>query len=228
MLRNDPNLPLLLRIADALGDLCDELVFVGGCAVGLLITDPTAGEVRATHDVDAIVQATSLARFQAIEAKLPPRGFMRDIESGVICRWKHRESGTLFDVMPTDPGVLGFSNRWYPEAVNSAVRQRLDEHIEIRLIAAPVFVATKLEAFATRGRRDYLASHDLEDVLNVVEGRAELVDEMQAALPELRAVVQEHFRALLAQTYFVDNLPGLITDADQVDTVLQRLREIAA
>jgi hypothetical protein len=55
MRRNDPNLPLLILVADALGDLCEELVFVGGCAAGLLLTDSAAGAVRATQDVDAIV-----------------------------------------------------------------------------------------------------------------------------------------------------------------------------
>ncbi len=156
MRRIDPNLPLLILVADALGDLCEELVFVGGCAAGLLLTDSGAGEVRATQDVDAIVEATSRVRFYAIEARLPGCGFVRDAESGVICRWRHRASGAKFDLMPTDPGVLGFANRWYPEAVRTATRVRIAERVEIRLIAAPVFIATKLEAFITRGRRDYL------------------------------------------------------------------------
>lgn len=228
MLQHDPNLPLLTRVAEALGDLCAELVFVVGCAVGLLITDAAAGEARATQDVDAVVEATSLSRFYAMEARLRPHGFVRDVDSGVICRWTHRASGAQFDLMPSDSCVLGFANRWYPEAVRTATPLRLNPQLQIRVIAAPVFVATKLEAFETRGKRDYLASHDLEDVLNIVEGRAELAMELQVAIPELRAFVQAHFRALLAERHFADNLPGLVTDPDQVPTVLQRLREIAA
>ena len=51
----DPNIELLIQIAEALGDLRERLVFVGGCATALLITDPAAAPVRATEDVDTIV-----------------------------------------------------------------------------------------------------------------------------------------------------------------------------
>lgn len=225
---DDPNLPLLTRVAEALGDLREELVFVGGCAAGLLLDDPAAGEIRATQDVDAIVAAATLGDPYRIEARLAERGFVRDQASGVICRWQHRASGALFDLMPIDPAVLGFSNPWYPEAMQTAHRLQLSAGIAIRLISAPAFVATKLEAFASRGRRDFLVSHDLEDVLNLVEGRPRLGDELLAASPALRSAVQDHLRQLLVQPYFVENLAGLIGEADMADVVLTRLRIMAA
>jgi len=77
--------------------------------------------------------------------------FNRDASSEVICRWRHTSSGVLFDLMPTDPAILGFSNRWYPEAVKSATHVRLSDRIVIRVISGPAFVATKLEAFVSRG-----------------------------------------------------------------------------
>ena len=46
----DPNIELLTRVAEALGDLRERLVFIGGCATALLITDPAAAPVRATAD----------------------------------------------------------------------------------------------------------------------------------------------------------------------------------
>lgn len=36
----DPNLPYLRHIAEALGDLREQVVFVGGAVAGLLVTDP--------------------------------------------------------------------------------------------------------------------------------------------------------------------------------------------
>lgn len=228
---NDPNLAILVLVAEALGDLREEMVFVGGCAAGLLLTDPAASEIRATKDVDAIVEAASLGQFYKMEQRLPACGFVRDEESGVICRWKHRSSGVLFDMMPVDPSVLGFSNPWYPEAVRTAQRVTLRSGLDIRLVAAPAFVASKLEAFVTRGKSDYLSSHDLEDVLIVVDGRPSLVAEMAAAAPDLRAAVQGHFRALLADPNFDDVLPGLVDDGGspsngRAEIVLDRLREI--
>jgi hypothetical protein len=47
--RDDPNLEYLLVVADALGDLRSEVVFVGGSVAGLLVTDPLAEGVRATR-----------------------------------------------------------------------------------------------------------------------------------------------------------------------------------
>lgn len=41
-------MPQLRRIAEALGELREQLVFVGGAVAGLLITDPLADSVRAS------------------------------------------------------------------------------------------------------------------------------------------------------------------------------------
>lgn len=133
-------------------------MFVGGSTAGLLLTDSAAEGIRATKDVDAIVEAATLRQCYELEARLPALGFVRDIESDVICRWRHAATGVLFDLMPIDPAILGFSNRWYPEAARTAIRERLSDRVEIRRIAAPAFIATKLEAFVSRGRGDFLSS----------------------------------------------------------------------
>lgn len=227
MRADDPNLPLLIGVAEALGDLCDGLVFVGGCAAGLLATDEAASGVRPTQDVDAIVEAATLTDFHAVEALLPQRGFVRDADSPVICRWRHRASGAAFDLMPTEPAVLGFANRWYPEAAATAIRVALTERVHIRLISAPCFVATKLEAFATRGNQD-LYSHDLEDTLMVADGRPSLPDELRLAAKDLRQAVAGQLAALLQRNDFGNVLPGLIGDPRRVGIVHERLRSMAA
>ena len=227
MRRDDPNLPNLCAIAEAVGDLRDRVVFVGGATAGLLITDPAAELVRATQDVDAIVEA-QLGEFHRIEEQLAARGFVRDIESGVICRWIHRESRNLFDLMPVDSHVLGFSNRWYGYAVDTARPTSLGDGLTILMVTAPAFIATKLEAFADRGAGDILASHDLEDVLNVVDGREELTKEMETTPARVRDAVRTALKQLLAHADFNNALPGLIADADRTDTVLRRLRRLAS
>jgi len=74
--------------------------------------------------------------------------------------WRFREIEV--DLMPTASGILGFANRLYPLAVATVERRTLPSGVSIRLIAAPLFVATKFEAFADRGAEDLLGSHDLE------------------------------------------------------------------
>jgi hypothetical protein len=226
--RDDPNREYLLLVASALGDLCNEVVFVGGSVAGLLITDPVAEGIRATKDVDAIIEAPTLGQYQQVEKRLPASGFNRDANSEVICRWKHASSGVLFDLMPTDPAILGFSNRWYPEAVKTATHVRLSNRILIRVISAPAFVATKLEAFVNRGESDILSNHDLEDILNVIDGRPSIVDEMTAATDALQRYVGKQFTSLLSRSDIENYLPGLLTDENRVAVVLSRLRSMAA
>lgn len=226
MRSDDPNLPALRRIAEALGELREQVVFVGGAVAGLLVTDPLADAVRATRDVDAVVNA-SRASFHRIEEQVAAQGFARDMNSDVICRWVHKDSGLVFDLMPVQPEVLGFSNRWYPYAVDSAVPLDLGDGITIRLVSAVAFVATKLEAFVSRGGGDFMSSHDLEDVLNVVDGREELLEEMAAAPAKLKHAVAGVFAHLLADSDFINALPGLIAEPDRAGLVTERLRALS-
>ena len=226
MRANDPNLPHLRRIAEALGDLREQLVFVGGSVAGLLLTDPLAEGVRATLDVDAVVDA-GRAAFYRLEETVAARGFVRDSSSDVICRWVHRESGVVFDLMPVDAEVLGFTNRWYPYAVQTAEPVELAEGVTIRLVTAVAFVATKLEAFVSRGRGDFVSSHDLEDVLNVVDGREHLVCELAAAPTPLREAVAAVFAGLLAHPDFANVLPGLIAEPERAELIQARLESMS-
>lgn len=108
----DPNLLLLVRVAEALGDLREQVTFVGGCATALLLTDPAAAPVRATQDVDAIVAVISLAEYRRVGAALRKRGFAQTVEGGEPpYRWTC--AGLNLDLMPSEPGIMGFSNRWY-------------------------------------------------------------------------------------------------------------------
>lgn len=219
---DDPNLPALRVIAEALGDLRDQVVFVGGAVTGLLVTDPLVSGIRATRDVDAVVQA-GRGEFQRIEARVAAAGFERDPESGVICRWVHRASGVLFDLMSAQPEVMGFTNRWYPFAIATADRFELGGGVSIRVASAVAFVAMKLEAFADRGAGFLLASHDLEDVLNIVDGRDELIAELAEAPADLRTAVGEQFALLLANPDFINALPGLVSEPERAGIVQGRL-----
>lgn len=227
MAANDPNRHLLAEIARALGDLRDELVFVGGCAAGLLISDPAAEGVRPTTDVDAIAEVTTFASYHQLTQRLERLGFKPMPESGVICRWAHTNASCAFDLMPIEASILGFTNRWYPEALQTANTVSLAPDVTIRLVSAPCFVATKLEAFINRGKRD-LFSHDLEDILIVVDGRPELTNEMESASAEQRAFVQAEVAALLARPDFPNTLPGLIVDAGRSGIVQRRLEALSA
>ena len=230
---NDPNITQLEIVAEHLGDtLRKELVFIGGTVAGLLITDAALPSIRPTDDVDTLCRAFALSDYYRIEQRLRELGFVQRPEKGApVCRWWVKESDIALDVMPTLESVLGFSNRWYPLALETAKAMRLPSGREIQLITASVFVATKLEAFTNRGNSDYLASHDLEDLLAVVDGRASLVDECRAGPPELRTYLAERFSALLATPGFVDaltgHLPGDAASQERLPELLETMRLLA-
>ena len=225
----DPNMDLLTEVAEALGDLREHLVLVGGCATALLITDPAAVPVRVTKDVDAIVAVVSTSAYHSLGESLRAKGFSQPLEAGdPPYRWTI--AGLKLDVMPIDPDVLGFSNRWYELALQTATYRALREGLSIRLVTPTCFIATKLVAFFDRGKGDYLESHDLEDVISVVDGRPELVVELGYAERELREYVAGIIAGLVENEGFLNALPGLVIDgspATRSPVVLQRLRAIA-
>jgi len=227
---NDPNVAKVELIAAALGGLCERLILVGGCATGLLVTDAAAAPARVTFDVDLLAEVTARSDYYRLEKEIAALGFTRDMaKDAPICRWRY---GALeVDLMPSDPSVLGFSNRWYPVAIQTAQVTRLPSGGQIRLIAAPALMATKFVAFADRGNGNFLASHDLEDIVTVVAGRPELAQEIAESPAELQAYLAQECASLIANAAFHDGLQGLVSPDEfhgaQVATVVERLTRIA-
>lgn len=205
---NDPNVAMLEVVAHRLGDeLRRRLVFTGGAVVGLLVTDPAMPSIRPTEDVDLVAQVLARVEFDEVEAALRAQGFRPDMSPDApICRW--RVDHVTVDVMPTLEAILGFSNRWYPLAVTSAAKMALPSGLEIHVVQAPVFVATKLEAFHGRGQNDHLFSHDLGDLICVIDGRDAFMEECIQAPDDLRCYLAAEIRQLMSQRVFMDALPG--------------------
>ena len=107
------NITRIKAVYNALEELANGVVFVGGATVSLY-TDRPAPEVRPTDDVDILVELTNYSGYAAVEEKLREKGFVNDIESGVICRYTIK--GITVDIMPTSGKILGFVNQWYNEA----------------------------------------------------------------------------------------------------------------
>lgn len=228
-MRESPNTDRVRLAASLLGSLTQRVVFLGGAALDLLITDDGAPPSRGTKDVDVIVEVVSLPDFYDLSRQLREAGFQEDMVSGVICRWCHGE--LVLDVMPTDPELLGFGNRWYLPALRSALSLNLLADLSIRVIDAPHFLATKLEAFLspTRdGHGDFLFSRDLSDVIALFDGRPALPDEIQTADDALRTFLGTTLRWCLDQEAFADaisaNLPPDHISQSRQDAILQRMQ----
>lgn len=214
------NRELLITAARLLKPLLDELVFVGGCATGVLITDPAAADVRETYDVDVIVEIGSRMEYYDFAHRLRALGFSEDSSQGApLCRWKH---GNLkLDVMPTDGRILGLPSRWFKIAMENPEVINLEKDLPIPIIKAPYFVATKLDAFKDRGKNDYFESHDLEDLITVIDGRPTLLRELQESSEELQEYISSEIGKLLRKSRFMeDALPGhLLPDSTSQERI---------
>jgi hypothetical protein len=95
----NPNLLGLEKAVDRLGLLADEMVFLGGCATGLLLTDVAAPPVRASVDVDVIIEVASKSEFYHLSQRLRDLGYAEDQKTDApICRWV--AAGMVLDVIP--------------------------------------------------------------------------------------------------------------------------------
>lgn len=181
-------------VANALGNLKEKVVFVGGATVSLY-PDRSVFEVRPTDDVDVIIEILNFSDRAELEEKLRSMGFEHDIESGVICRYKIQ--GIIVDIMPTNDPSIGFTNKWYPEGFSLAISYQIDENCTVKLLSAPYFIATKLEAHKDRGNNDGRTSHDFEDIVFVLENRMSIWGEMANSNESLKSYLNSEFQSLL-------------------------------
>lgn len=233
MATENPNLAILELVAQALGPVCKDIVFVGGCATGLLLTQERPDRLRITEDVDIVAQTLTRQEYLVMEQRVRAQGFVNDMRSDApICRWVYKN--VTLDLMPTGDEILGFSNRWYPLALETATPVELPSGIQIRLISAPVFLGTKLEAFKGRGRNsegqpDFLGSHDMEDIVTVVDRRPELLDECRVMPRQLRDYLAAEFSVFFAhpdfQTTLAGHLPGDAASQQRLRKLIDTLRQ---
>jgi predicted nucleotidyltransferase len=198
-MNHQTNITRIRAVHNALGDLRDQVVYVGGATVSLY-ADGQAAEVRPTDDIDVVIELWARKDYAAIEERLRELGFQHDQESGVICRYTIQ--GIIVDVMPTHDAAIGFSNRWYPSGFAHAIDYDLGEGSTIRIFSAPYFIASKLEAFKSRGNQDGRTSTDFEDIVFVLENNSRIWEEMEQTDDQVKTYLKETFGELLQALSF--------------------------
>ena len=127
--------------------------------------------------------------------------------------------------------IYGFSNRWYLPAIREAGHLEIEKDLSIQLVSPPYFLATKIEAFKGRGGGDYLASHDMEDIITVIDGRPGIVSEIRSSSDDLKQFLSATFRTFLVDSAFLSAIPGhLMPDRasqERLPLILKRFSEIA-
>lgn len=227
------SIALLEQAAGALGSsLCEEVVFIGGACIVLWLTDPSSPSPRPTKDVDVIVGVRSRLGYEQFSERMRARSFSEDMQSSVICRWRHDRAEVLLDTMPDNPAILGFASPCQAAALAHAVERELPSGAVIRAASAPYLLATKIEAFNDRGRDDVIVSRDFEDIITLIDGRAELPEEVRAAPSAVRAYLAAQLAELRGTPDFLLNVAAMLrpdpaSQARAETVVLPRIDRIA-
>lgn len=207
--------------------LVEKVVFVGGSITELLITDSGGRKPRPTEDLDCIIEVGTLLDYNKIEKYLREAGFENDIRGNVICRWKYQS--LLLDVMPTNKKILGFSNKWYKSALRKPVQHILSNRAKIQIIHPVYYFATKTEAFINRGKNDYRSSHDFEDIILLINGRVEIVDEFLSFDAKLRTNMTNYWRPKICKNEFITHVYEHLDayeDNERTNIVMDRWRKM--
>lgn len=198
-MRDAVNIEAIAFVATGLKELRDQVVFVGGAVVSLYANDPGADIPRPTSDIDLVIVVSTFAEFERLEMRLQELGFHHSPEDDILCRYRFH--GVVVDIMPTDVPAMGPTNRWFVPGMHHPMAHALPDGSMIKLLTAPYFLATKLEAFRSRGD-DMRTSKDLEDVIYVLDGRLEVEDELNSAPADVREHLRDEFKSLLAKASF--------------------------
>jgi predicted nucleotidyltransferase len=204
------NLIRIKAVYQALKGLEQDYVFVGGATVSLYATNPgLAAEIRPTDDVDIVAELASYKGYAELDERLRHLGFSNDVTSGVICRYTIH--GVIVDIMPTDPSIIGFSNRWYAEGFENAIQYVLDGQTTVQIFSLPYFVASKWEAFKGRGKNDYRTSKDFEDLVYVFENVDDFEDQIQRSPEHVISYLRSEFVDLINRDDFEEGLYAHLT-----------------
>lgn len=187
------NIAVVAEIAEALKDIKQDMVFVGGAIISLYTDDPAADEIRPTQDVDMTINILNLGHWEEVQKKLSELGFQPDPFGHAICSYKYNDIPV--DIMATEDGPLGPSNRWYKVGFKNLWNVKVKDQ-EIKILSAPCYLATKFEAFKNRGN-DYRTSHDIEDIIYVLDNRIDIVSEITEGEPSILLFIREQLEIII-------------------------------
>jgi predicted nucleotidyltransferase len=184
------NIAVVAEVAEALKDIKQDMVFVGGAVVSLYADDSAADEIRPTKDIDMTLNIVNLSHWQKVQEQLAVLGFHPDPFGHSICSYKYKDIPV--DIMSAEGGPLGPTNRWYKIGFNNLRKAKAKDE-EIKILSAPCYLATKFEAFNDRGS-DYRASHDIEDIIYVLDNRMAIVEEIAQDDRRIATFIQEQLQ----------------------------------
>ncbi|RUR19226.1 hypothetical protein ELY21_04915 [Legionella sp. km535] len=225
-IRVKQNNEALYKAATLLKDLNEHVVYVGGRIVGLLITDLIEDDVRPTYDIDVALDLgkTDVVAHYSLQKKLESLGFKPD--GNVNCRYVL--DNFMIDVMYTDGVLQGINSNWYQAGFDNAIEIQIKDK-KIKILNAVYFIATKLEAFTDRAYKnnDYWDCKDLEDIINVINGRPELLVEIMNSPKDVVQFISGYFKKLIEDPKWLEAIKAIARLERSRNIVLGAIEKIS-
>ena len=193
-------------VATALGDLNEQVVYVGGAVAGLYADDAGAPEVRPTKDIDIVLEIVSLAGLENVRQQLAARNILVASQETVMCRYSYHS--ILIDVMSTQEVGWAPANPWFKAGFSQPEIRNIDE-VAIRILPLPYYLASKFTAFRNRGT-DPRTSPDFEDIVYILDNRTTLITDILHAETEVK-------------TFLVAELTAILQDSGRQEALLSHL-----
>ncbi|MEM9857311.1 MAG: nucleotidyl transferase AbiEii/AbiGii toxin family protein [Bacteroidota bacterium] len=181
------NLKVVEKVALALEELNDEVVFVGGAVVSLYVTDPGAEQPRPTKDIDVSVQISTYSEMDQLREKLASKKIYPAMAETVMYRYSYED--VSIDFIPFEETPLGPTNRWLKPGFEKAYSVSTGNS-NINILPVSMFLATKWEAFKSRGN-DPRMSPDFEDIIYVIDNNLEVIDDIVHASKDVQNFLKE-------------------------------------
>ena len=214
------------KIAKALGELNERVIYVGGAVVSLYIDDPSAEDVRPTKDIDISLEIASIGELEILRELLIQKGFYQTAEDNVICRFRFAD--IKVDVMATKEVGWAPANPWFAAGFTSALSIDIED-IEIKILTLPYFLATKFSAFYDRGGTDPRTSHDYEDIVYILNHTSNIKDLILATDNNVQSFLKEAFLKILANELLQEAILASLFYENQTaryDKIITTLKEI--
>lgn len=226
MLKNQTiNLKVIEKVAIALEELNKDVVYVGGAIVSLYVTDEGAEQARPTKDIDISVQVSSYGQMDKLREKLAVKKFYPAPTENVMYRYTHEE--ILIDFIPYEETSLGPTNSWLKPGFEKAYPVVIGD-IEIKILPVSLFLATKWEAYKSRGA-DPRTSHDFEDIIYILDNNKELIEDFYKADNDVQEFLKQMSSEILNHTSrneIIECHINPFTVDERREIVLEKLNEM--
>lgn len=199
------NKEIIKKVALTLGELNNDVIYVGGATVSLYINDPAADDVRPTKDIDISLQILSIPQLEQIREQLVDKGLKQSADLGVICRFKLDD--ILVDVMSTKAVGWAPANPWFADGFNQRETVLIDE-IPVQIMPLPYFLASKFSAFTDRGGSDPRYSKDFEDITYILNNRTDWHEVLIASEPDVKEFLARQLQEIVNSSKLHEALRG--------------------